>query len=154
MAMTLPLAATLVLAACALVGAWLDISQRRIPNWLCLVTMVAGLAFAVMTGGAGALLSPLAHAAIALVVGMILFRIGWIGGGDAKFYAACAAWFPLGLGPRLIGMVSLAGLVVILGWFAYRQMSGKRRRASSGDFAMVPYGVAVAVGSVGLALWP
>lgn len=146
----MPIVATSLLALCAVAGAWLDVASRRLPNWLCLVTALAGLAAALAGNGAGALLSHALHAGIALVMGMILFRFGLIGGGDAKFYAACAAWFPLALGLYLLGVVSLIGLVVVVGWFGYRLATGARTRADGDAFAMVPYGLPIAVGAVAL----
>lgn len=149
----MPIVATSLLALCALVGAWLDMASRRLPNWLCLTTALAGLAMAFVEGGAAAVPSPAIHAALALIVGMVLFRFGWIGGGDAKFYAACAAWFPLGSALYLLGAVSLAGLAVITLWFGWRQLTRARQRKPGGAFAMVPYGLAVAIGAVALKVW-
>lgn len=146
----MPNVAISVLAVCALVGACLDVVTRRLPNWLCLATATAGLAFVAIEANHASFLSALAHPAIALIVGMALFRLGWIGGGDAKFYAACACWFPLSSGPILIGLVSLAGLAVILLWFGYRKATGARKREGESRFGMVPYCVAVAIGAVAL----
>src|SRR3546814_2063409 len=61
---------------------------------------------------------PISHAAIALVVGMVLFGMRIVGGGDAKYYAALALWFRLGEAWRLLAFVSLAGAVFFLAWFA------------------------------------
>lgn len=142
------LAGTVVLAACAAVGAWLDMTTRRLPNWLCLVTAGTGLGFMTAENGAVGTGLALAHSAAGLITGMILFRFGMIGGGDAKFYAASAAWFPITSGLSLLLAVSLAGLVIVGGWFGYRQISGARARNMGGKFAMVPYGAAIAVGAV------
>lgn len=144
----MPIIATSILAASALLGAWLDVASRRLPNWLCLFTAVAGLAFTAVEGGTSALLSAAAHALIALVVGMVLFRFGLIGGGDAKFYAACAAWFQLRQAFYLLSLVSIAGLVLVIVWFGYRQISGARRRDKDSKFALVPYGLAVGCGAI------
>ena len=144
----MPVVATSLLALCALAGAGLDVVTRRLPNWLCLVTALAGLAVAVAFGGLGAAMSPALHAVLALLGGMVLFRFGLIGGGDAKFYAACAAWFPLSSALLLLGTVSFAGFVVVLGWLGYRRLAYSR--TSEGAFAMVPYGLAVAIGAVAL----
>ena len=146
----MPILATSLLALCAAAGAWLDLASRRLPNWLCLLTAIAGLGVAFGMAGAVALWSPTSHGLIALVAGMVLFRFGWIGGGDAKFYAACACWFPLGSGLLLLGLVSAAGLAVVLLWFGYRQATRAHKREGEGRFGMVPYGVPVAIGSVAL----
>ena len=149
----MPIVATSLLALCALAGAWLDMVSRRLPNWLCLMTALAGLAAAFVDGGAAAPLSHAMHASIALMVGMVLFRLGWIGGGDAKFYAACAVWFPLASALYLLGAVSLAGLAVIALWFGWRQLARAGQSKPGDAFAMVPYGVAVAIGAVAIKVW-
>lgn len=140
----------LLLAAIALTGAWLDLRTRRLPNWLCGLGFVAGLGFTVMTGGWTMAGAALLHALIALIVGAGLFAMGGIGGGDAKFYAALAAWFPLWDGLGLLVSVSLTGLALLIVWFVLRQ---RLMRAHSGlpedsDFRKLPYGVAIAVGAL------
>jgi prepilin peptidase CpaA len=147
-----PIVATTLLALCAAVGAWLDLASRRLPIWLCLITAMLGLGLALAVGGFDAVWSPAAHGAIALAVCMALFAVGWIGGGDAKFYAACACWFPIASGLNLLGLVSLAGLAVVILWFGYRQATGARKREVEGQFGMVPYGVPVAIGAFALKL--
>ena len=92
-----------MLAAIAVTGSYLDLRTRRLPNWLCLAGLVAGLAFGLAVGGWPAAAIALLHALIALIVGAGLFALGGIGGGDAKFYAALAAWFPLQAGARPAG---------------------------------------------------
>ena len=139
---------TVVLGVCALIGAWLDVTQRRLPNWLSLATGLAGFGFVLAEFGVEQLPWAAGHAAIALLVGMALFRMGWIGGGDAKFYTACAAWFPLQEGLTLLVSVSLAGLLLVFGWFGYRRFRRVRNGADRGKFGMVPYGLAVAVGAI------
>ena len=146
----MPIVAASLLAACALVGAWLDVVSRRLPNWLCLVTALVGLTLAGSSHGIGGVASPALHAAVALLGGMVLFRFGLIGGGDAKFYAACAAWFPLSSAAQLLTAVSLAGLAVVTGWLAYRRLARAPAHRPGGDFGKVPYGLAVAIGAVAL----
>jgi prepilin peptidase CpaA len=138
----------LLLPACLYAG-WSDTFQRRISNWLCLLTAAAGFAVAAVTAGVPEMGSHALHAAVALVTGMVLFRFGMIGGGDAKFYTACAAWFAWGDAPRLLLAVSLAGLVLFLGWFTIRRIMRKPIRArSESHFDKLPYGIAIAAGAV------
>lgn len=137
-----------ILTLLAGTGGFLDLTARRLPNWLCALTTSAGLAWLGFDQNAAAAGWAAVHALIALVAGMGLFGFGWIGGGDAKFYAACAAWFPLSAGLFLLTSVSLAGLLLVLGWFGYRRFTRRRQNRKIGDFAMVPYGLAVAVGAV------
>ena len=121
----LPVASEALLIAAGVVASWGDLFQRRIPNWLCAVTAIAGLALGLVVGGLPLLGWQMLHAAIALMAGMLLFRIGLIGGGDAKFYAAVAAWFPLAGAPRLLMSVALSGLALLVVWFVYRRAMGK-----------------------------
>ncbi len=142
------IAGTIVLVLFAVIAAWLDVVARRLPNALCLAVALAGLGFGFAAAGAVPTASAAAHSVIALLVGMLLFRFGMIGGGDAKFYAGCAAWFALPQGLALLGLVSVSGLVLVVVWFTWRRMSPKDRSGETRAFAMVPYGVAVAVGAV------
>jgi len=138
-----------VFAVPLLAGAYQDWRYRRLPNALCLAT------FAVGVGATFAMQGPLAagmaviHSLLALLMGMFLFSRGWIGGGDAKFYAGAAAWFPLAAGWLLILCVSLAGLLLLIAWFPFRHTlatvaSGQRDEA---EYRKLPYGVAIAAGS-------
>ena len=140
------------LAAIALAGSWLDIRYRRLPNWLCAGALAGGIAFGLAQDGWIEVQTALLHCLIALVIGIGLFAIGAIGAGDAKFYAGLAAWFPLREAPLLIGIVSLAGLVLLVCWLLWRR--GRRRRPrspfdqGSDVFDKLPYGVAIAAGAV------
>lgn len=144
-----------LLAALCLTAAWLDLTQRRIPNWLCGVTALAGLALAVALGGQsdlgrfGELGSHVLHMAVALLGGMALFAMGGFGGGDAKFYAGVATWFGLGQAVVLLLSVALSGLVLLTGWFTYRRLNGiPLRRTQQGPFDSLPYGVAIGLGAI------
>ena len=146
------LAALAVLAVIGVVAARLDIAERRLPHWLCGVTLAAGLLAALVTGGPALAGSALLHAGLALVGGMLFFAAGMIGGGDAKFYAGVAGWFALRDGLFLLVNVTLGGLILLALWALLR-----RRRtqppaivpAESDDpFAKLPYGVAIALGGV------
>lgn len=144
------MAGKIALILLALIASWLDISARRLPNWLTLLTLAAGIAVTIFDPGFSALGSHLAHTIIALLVGMILFRFGVIGGGDAKFYAAVASWFALSGAPGLLLAVSLSGLVIFFVWFVWRRATGKPIRAPSPDSKAdkLPYGIAIAAGAV------
>ncbi len=86
-----------------------------------------------------------------LMIGFSFFAFGWIGGGDAKFFAATALW--LGWTPLLAYgiLVALFGAVLTLGILFYRSrplpfMLGRQdwavrlHHSESG----VPYGIALA----------
>ena len=78
----------------AIVAAAKDLTSYIIPNWIplaltgsfCLLAVTAGLE-------PQSLVAHAATGAVALLAGMGLFALGWIGGGDAKLLAACCLWF-------------------------------------------------------------
>ncbi|MDE2561354.1 MAG: prepilin peptidase [Sphingomonadales bacterium] len=142
-------AAHAVLVVLCLVGAWLDTRYRRLPNWLSLLALVSGLVASVVLTGFGAIGSHLLHSLVILVIGMALFRFGLIGGGDAKFYTGIAAWFSLAQAPRLLLSISLSGLVLLIAWFVWRRLAGKRvRKGAEAGEDKFPYGVAIAAGAI------
>lgn len=128
----------------------MDIYSRKLPNVLCLATFLVGLVYAWLASGWAGVGWHSAHAAAALLIGMALFAAGLIGGGDAKFYAAVAAWFPFADGLRLLMAVSVAGLVAVLAWIAIRRILRRpwRRQSTSNPFAQFPYGVAIGIGAI------
>ncbi len=148
------LASLLALGLAGLVASWLDWRHRRLPNWLAAMLAVLGLAAAFQYGGIEALGSHLIHASIALCVGIILHAFGWIGGGDGKYYAAAACWFPLGFGIVLLFCVAVSGLALFLGWFGLRRLRGIEMELvpDNPDAAKLPYGLAIAAGSFAAAL--
>lgn len=138
----------LLAAACGTAAA-LDLFQRRIPNLLCLATAAVGLVCAWDSGGLIGMASNGGHALLALLVGMGLFAARIVGGGDAKFYAAVALWFPLSEGLRLLMGVSIAGIVAVVVWIVARRILRRPWRDRKDDpFARFPYGVAIALGTI------
>ena len=130
-------------------GAVSDIRSRRLPNWLALGLLISGLTFAVLSGNGWAILgSHAAHAAIALLAGAALFAAGIIGGGDAKFYAGMASWFPLAQGINLLSGVAILGGIFVISWMIARRMRGPNNGKRDGIFAKFPYGIAIAAGGV------
>lgn len=133
----------LALMAClAGYGAWTDITRRHLSNWLSLATLIAGLGFAAIVTTPELFVSHLGHFAIALAIGLALFATGVWGGGDGKFYAAVAAWFPVGAFFNLVLSISMVGLVMLT--ILIVKSRGKLLRKDSKG---VPYGVAIGIGA-------
>src|SRR5580692_4136504 len=88
---TLAGAAQILLGMLTLVAAVFDIRYRRIPNWLVLSGMVAGLAWGLYSSG----WSGLGHAAAGLGLGFAMYFPLYLlrarGAGDVKLLAAVGA---------------------------------------------------------------
>jgi len=141
---------TLLLGVCLLLaaaGAASDVKGRRIPNWVCLLLAAAALGLAWAVAGQSGLLWGVAHAAVALAIGVALFAGGIVGGGDAKFYSAAALAVPLQSGLTLLGWTSAAGLVLLVVIVVGNRLFARVRKSIKELRKMeVPYGVAIAAG--------
>lgn len=153
-------AALMAFPALVIVGGVRDLVSYRIPNWVSLALLAAFVPTALLGLAAGAPLSALglhlAVGAAALVAGVVMWTLRWIGGGDAKLFAAAALWIGWPAAGMYLAVTGLAGgaLAVLLlqmrapilrpyvmtgpAWFA--------RLAEPGE--SVPYGVAIAVGAL------
>ena len=133
-----------------------DIATMTISNRLSAALAVAFFAAAPVYGLTMAEVGAHALAGfMVLVVGVLFFSRGWIGGGDAKIAAGAALW--LGFGPLtdFVAASALFGggltlLILVFRWqmlpaFAARQdWIARLHNRSSG----VPYGVAIAAGAL------
>jgi prepilin peptidase CpaA len=137
----------LLFAVFATYGAYSDIRFRTIPNALNATMALAGLGAIWFSQGGIASAYALAHLAVALAAGLLLYGFGMWGGGDAKFYAASAAWFQLWDFPRLAVSIAMAGLVLLIVWFGTRQIRGSPKLDRKSK--ELPYGVAIAIGGTG-----
>lgn len=72
----------------------------------------------------------------------IPFAMGKMGGGDVKFIAAIALWFPPGLVLLFVVVMSLAGAVLTLFMIVYERLKNNSWNPK------VPYGVSIAVGGL------
>jgi prepilin peptidase CpaA len=71
--------------------AW-DLRTRRIPQVLTLGGAIAGLAYHVAVGGWPAAVPSLAGWGVGLLLFLIPFALGGLGGGDVKLLGALGAW--------------------------------------------------------------
>jgi prepilin peptidase CpaA len=81
---------SLAIVAALIASVW-DVKTRRIPNWLTLSSIVAGLAAHCVLGGLRDTLIALAAAVVGGGIFAIFFVAGGMGGGDVKLMAAVAA---------------------------------------------------------------
>lgn len=146
-----------VFAGLLVVAALGDLTTYRIRNWISLA-MIAAFAAA---GPAMGLSLPVIglHLCVglgALIIGMMMFALRWIGGGDAKLFAAAALWLgwpailTYGVATCLAGGALATGLLVLRsGYLRPYVVTGPAwvsRLAEPGE--AVPYGVAIAIGAL------
>ena len=80
----------------------------------------------------------------------LMFLAGIFGGGDGKFYAAVASFFPLaGMLPLFVA-ITLVGLVLAIFWFLIKRI-WRGKFDKKGDFGKLPYGVAIGGGALAYA---
>lgn len=101
------------------IATYTDLRSRRIPNWLVLPFMAAGL----ITSGWLHGWHGLERSILGLILGAVLFGIlCWMGGmgmGDVKLCAAIGAWIgPTQLLTALV-MTGIAGGIMAIGWAAW-----------------------------------
>lgn len=140
-----------------IVGALRDLTSYTIPNW------VSGLLILSFFPAAFALGLPLptiglnlSVGVVALLIGMVMFALNWIGGGDAKLFAAGALWLGWPACADYLIVTGLAGGVLTMALLSLRSpllrpyvLTGPawvhRLAEPKGD---LPYGVAIAVGAL------
>jgi prepilin peptidase CpaA len=82
--------AALLLTLLAL-AAWFDLRRRCIPNALPSAVAVLWLVAAAQ-GPAAPAIAGVATGAALLAAGIVVWRLGWLGGGDVKLVAALGLW--------------------------------------------------------------
>jgi prepilin peptidase CpaA len=158
---------TVILAVLLVLATWLDVSQKRIPNWLTAGGLVAALVVRAFMG-VGALGTGLLGGAVGLALGLLLFAIGAMGAGDGKLLAAVGACLGFGGFVQSLPLIGVAGGLLALFVSArsgtliptilrFQELMlhvvsfgrvGERRTLAMTGAVTVPYGVAVAAGVV------
>jgi prepilin peptidase CpaA len=101
-----------VLGAVVLLAAGIDWRSRKIPNWLTLPAMAAGLA---INGLAGRFVPALLGMLAALGIYFVFFAIGFRGAGDGKLMGAVGAFVGWPQVAVVMVLVALLGAVAALG---------------------------------------
>jgi prepilin peptidase CpaA len=133
-----------------------DCLALTISNRLCLIVAGSFFPLAVLAGLAPTQMLLHATCGLAMLgIGFALFARGWIGGGDAKLFAAAALWFGWGSVASFAAIVAIAGGVLTLAVITLRA-SWHRLPPFAARWiqpqAELPYGVALAAGA--LLLYP
>jgi prepilin peptidase CpaA len=127
-----------------------DLWRLEINDWVCGAVAAAAFLALAMNGPAGQFWQNLLLFAAILGFGTLLFVRGWMGGGDVKLLAACALWFNLGQGWKMLVAVAIVGgletlLVILLRALPWRPTLRNRLavlRPNDG----IPYGLAIGIG--------
>lgn len=152
---SLTFAALGVLPVLMIVAGLHDLTTMKIPNWISLALLAAFFPAALLVGLSGGEIA--IHVGVgvaALLVGMALFALNWVGGGDAKLLAAGCLW--MGQTGALVFVLysAVIGGVFCLALISARKIApgypgvpawATRLLEPDGD---VPYGVALAGGAL------
>lgn len=162
--------ATVAFVALMVAASVWDVTRRRIPNKLILVGLFAGLLVRFLEGW-GPLAMGLAGAGLAFVITFPLFVLRGLGGGDVKLFAAVGAFTgPLGFVSALLASAIIGGVLAVALALRRRVLipvllnmkdlavnamtlgkAGERITLDSPGALTVPYGAAIALGS--LVVW-
>ena len=141
----------------AIAAGW-DLASFTIPNFISLIAVALFAVFALAVGlSLPAIGWHLLAGFTGLFLGFTLFALGYIGGGDAKLFAAVLLWLgfadllPYALLASIFGGFLTLGLLIARQWPLPAQLARqawilKLHDARSG----IPYGVALAAGAFAL----
>ncbi|MBS0242366.1 MAG: prepilin peptidase [Proteobacteria bacterium] len=138
----------------------MDLFTMTIPNRISIGLILAFIVAAIAAPlGWWDIASHVGAGLLMLVVGIGMFSLGWLGGGDAKLMAAAALWFGFGQLLQFLLMTSIAGGVLVFAILSFRRAElplliadepwALRLHAKAGG---IPYGIALA--AAGLWLYP
>ena len=148
---TAPDALLWLLIAAVSAAAIQDAVQLRISNLITLAVLILAIVAAFMVGIEVAVWQNLLVFGLVLAVGTVLFSRGVLGGGDVKLLAAVGLWADLGGAARLIASIFIFGgllaLLIVLGRTVLPASLGERVAVLKPK-AGIPYGIAIALGTV------
>lgn len=146
----------MLLPVLAIVAALHDVVTMKIPNWISGLLVVSFFPAAFVMGlSLGEVGISAALAGGALIAGMGMFAMNWIGGGDAKLLAASVLWMgvsaslPFVLYTAIVGGGFCLVLMTARSHLPFFAQTGPvwvmRLMQPRGD---IPYGVAIAIGAL------
>jgi len=149
-----------VMPALVITAGLKDLLTMKIPNWISISLALAFFPAALATGLP--LQDILVHVGLAvavLIIGMLIFALRWLGGGDVKLMAALCLWLGLSTSGLFAVYTALVGGLFGLGLLLARRKVGPFLPPSlhpslawvsalmepKGD---IPYGIAIAIGAL------
>lgn len=137
-----------------------DVAARTVPNGLAAAVAVCGAVAQAAQGGLG---WSLGAGLAVFVAAALMWRRGWMGGGDVKLLGAAALLVPAGSVPSMLAVTALAGGALALpyalarrrlrrprgvrpAWLVSRAWRVERWRLGRGG--PMPYAVAIAFGAL------
>ena len=141
-------------------GGAMDLFTMTIPNRVSLLMTAGFVALCPFMGlGMDGLMSHFGAGAAMLVVGIVMFALGWLGGGDAKLFAAGALWVGFEHLLEFTFYITLAGGLLTTAilffraslphpWILRQPWALRLHDPKTG----VPYGIAIAAAA--LAVYP
>lgn len=148
---------------------WLDLRSRRIPNWLTVSGLLAGVGVHAWIAGWRGILLALGGAGLALAILLPLVLLRALGAGDWKLMGAAGAFVgPLMLIFVLVASIFVAGLMAIVTMMKDHQVMSTLRNVrelvrgfiafglrphptislDNPESPKLPFGVAAAIGTV------
>jgi len=145
----------LIFAGCMLAASWTDLTSMTIPNWISLV-LVAGFFIVIpfVWPGWAAFGTHILVGFIFFALGVGMFAMGWMGGGDAKLLAATSLWWVWPDVPYYLVYTAIAGgflaLFLVLGrkFLPVRVLTTDWMHRMFKDEKRMPYGLALAFGAL------
>lgn len=137
--------------------ATIDVATRLIRNEICMA--LAALGIASQIASPMQVIESLTVATILLLLLLVIYQRGWIGGGDVKLLVALAMGLPLIGAIQLLAITAMAGGVLALAHLMMRLLPHPRLAPAGSSFvrrvyaierwrnlrrAPLPYGVAIA----------
>ncbi|MGA2169210.1 MAG: prepilin peptidase [Terracidiphilus sp.] len=149
------------------VATFTDLRSRRIPNWLVLPFLLAGIVVSAWLQGWKGVGHSFAGLGLGLLIYGFLFWMGGMGAGDVKLCAAIGAW----IGPSqlffALVVAAMAGGIMALGWAVWGGfvkelftgagdlMFGCKQSGPQSDLVLsnprkrrMPYAPAIAIGTL------
>lgn len=150
-----------VFAGLLIAGAIEDALHYRISNRLTVAIALLYPVHVLLSPTPVAWMAALALAAGVLLVGFGLFVVGWIGGGDAKMFAAVTLWSGVAYFQVFLLATTMFGAAIALIMLGRRYWMRRSALAGGADAKPtghrlgqpdLPYGVAIAFGGLATAL--